>query len=150
MNTSNGKSECNALDCRRAPSSSATANTFPNMTAEAGTGNFLTDSQSAEIGGALLMIPNSDFNGEDDTDNNGAASNDDEYVTVTYTLYRTSDALALGSKTVTFYLNDNTSSVNHWEAGKKYTYQLTIDLEKIYFAPTVSSWDTATQEVGVN
>ena len=96
------------------------------------------------------MIPNSDFNGEDDTDDAKAASdNDDEYVTVTYTLYRVSDNLDMGTKTVKFWLNDNQSAVDNWEAGKKYTYQLTIGLDKIYFAPIVDSWETANQTVNI-
>ena len=114
------------------------------------TSDYLTTTQSAEIGDALLMIPIEDFLGADSTDGNKALSdNDDEYVSVTYTLYRLSDDLNMGSKTVKFWLNDNNSAVNKWEPGKKYTYQLTIDLEKIYFAPTVSSWVPENQTVNV-
>lgn len=114
------------------------------------TSDYLTTTQSAEIGDALLMIPVEDFLGADSNDGNKALSdNDDEYVSVTYTLYRRSDNLNMGSKTVKFWLNDNNDTVTSWEAGKKYTYQLTIDLEKIYFAPTVSSWETETQTVDV-
>ncbi len=123
---------------------------FDILDADFPTSGYLTDSQSAQIGAALLMIPNSDFNGEDDTDDAKAASdNDDEYVTVTYTLYRVSDNLDMGTKTVKFWLNDNQSAVNNWDAGKKYTYQLTIGLDKIYFAPEVSSWVDETQSVTV-
>lgn len=124
---------------------------FPNDATDGGVAaNWLATSQSTQIGDALLMIPNSDFNGVDDTDNNkAAAGNDDEYVTVTYTLYRMNDGLAMGQKTVKFWLNDNQGTVDNWEAGKKYTYQLTIGLDKIYFAPTVSSWEQESQAVNV-
>ena len=114
------------------------------------TSGYLNASQSAEIGDALLMIPIEDFLGADSTDGNKALSdNDDEYVSVTYTLYRLSDDLDMGSKTVKFWLNDNNGTVDSWEPGKKYTYQLTIDLEQIYFAPTVSSWVPENQTVDV-
>ena len=122
---------------------------FPNATVTpVAAANWLDKTQSDEIGDALLMIPNDDFNGVDNTDNNKAAEgNDDEYFTVTYTLYRMDDGLAMGSKTVKLWFNDNlTSPVTKWEAGKKYTYKLTIGLEKIYFAPEVASWTPATDQ----
>ena len=124
---------------------------FPNAATTGGVAaNWLTASQSAQIGGALLMIPNSDFNGVNDTDDNKEENNnDDEYVSVTYTLYRMNDGLAMGQKTIKFWLNDNQGTVDNWEAGKKYTYQLTIGLEKIYFAPVVSSWVPENQVVDV-
>lgn len=122
---------------------------FPNATVTpVAAANWLDKTQSDEIGDALLMIPNDDFNGVDNTDNNKAAEgNDDEYFTVTYTLYRMNDGLAMGSKTVKLWFNDNLASpVTKWEAGKKYTYKLTIGLEKIYFAPEVASWTPATDQ----
>ena len=113
------------------------------------TSDYLTTDQSAQIGDALLMIPIEDFLGANSADENGAVGTDDEYVSVTYTLYRRSDDLAMGQKTVKFYLNENTTTVSSWAPGYKYTYQLTIDLEKIYFAPTVASWETANQTVNI-
>ena len=48
-------------------------------------------------------------------------------------------------QTVTFELNDTdnqgTAEVNKWEMGKKYTYNITIGLNAIYFAPTIDAWD---------
>ena len=35
-------------------------------------------------------------------------------------------------------------TVDKWEMGKKYTYNLTIGLDGIYFAPTVNPWDDKT------
>ena len=129
------------------------ANTFPNSTENASNtpANYLTSTQSKQIGDALLMIPNNDFLGDDNKDDGEEGNNgdDDEYVTVKYTLYRISDGLPMGSKTVKLYLNDNDGTVDKWEAGKKYTYQLTIGLDKIYFAPTVTDWVTENQAVTV-
>ncbi len=101
---------------------------FPNATVAAGAANFLGKTLSAPIGDALLMIPVTAFAGTDPT------------VTVKYTLYRTSDALAMGSKTVTIHFDDIDDVVTDWQAGKKYEYDLTIDLQKIYFNPTITDW----------
>ena len=114
---------------------------FPNATVTPGVAaNWLGTSQSAQIGDALLMIPNTDFEG-------ASGTSDDDYFTVTYTLYRMEDGLAMGSKTVKLWFKDNlTSPVTNWEPGKKYTYRLTIGLEKIYFAPEVGNWTDATAQ----
>lgn len=123
---------------------------FPNALTTNDAANWLNKAQSAQIGSAMLMIPNSDFLGVDNTDNNkAAADNDDEYVTVSYTLYRMSDGLNMGSKTIKFWLNDNQGTVDNWEAGKKYTYQLTIGLEEIRFAPQVTDWVPEAQTADV-
>ena len=111
---------------------------FPNATVAAGAANFLGKTLSAPIGDALLMIPVTAFAGTDPT------------VTVKYTLYRTSDALAMGSKTVTIHFDDIDDVVTNWQAGKKYEYDLTIDLQKIYFNPSITDWvDGGTQDVDV-
>lgn len=116
---------------------------FPSATvAVEGTGNegtnFLTDDFSTgEIGSALLMIPVKD-NTDNDTDD--AFDVTDPTVTIVYTLYRLSDAQPLGQKTVTVHFNTIDGTVKEWLAGKKYIYQFTIDLDKIYFNPTVTDW----------
>ena len=133
---------------------------FPTAASSHGSGvaaDYLTNDLAtyAEIGAPLLMIPNNDFNGEndlndtDDTTANPNLANDDEYFTVKYTLYRMSDGLEMGNKTVKIYFNENIDTVTKWEAGKKYTYQLTIDLEKIYFSPTVDDWTQVNEPVAV-
>ena len=38
----------------------------------------------------------------------------------------------------------NDVTVNKWEMGKRYTYNITIGLQGIYFAPTVDAWDDVT------
>ena len=111
---------------------------FPNATVAAGAANFLGKTLSDPIGGALLMIPVTAFAGTDPT------------VTIKYTLYRTSDALAMGSKTVTIHFDDIDDTIANWQAGKKYVYNLTIDLQKIYFNPTITDWvDGGSQDVDV-
>lgn len=115
---------------------------FPNATVTPVAENWLGTSQSAQIGDALLLIPNTNFTG-------AAGDSDDDYFTVTYTLYRTSDGLSMGQKTYKLWFKNNQSSVDNWEAGKKYTYQLTIGLEKIYFSPSVTDWTPEPQTADV-
>ena len=111
---------------------------FPNATVAAGAANFLTKTLSDPIGDALLMIPVTAFAGTDPT------------VTIKYTLYRLSDALPMGSKTVTIHFDDIDDTVANWQAGKKYVYNLTIDLQKIYFNPSITDWvDGGSQDVDV-
>ena len=99
---------------------------------------YLTKTLSDPIGDPLLMIPVTAFAGTDPT------------VTVSYTLYRTSDNVDLGSKTVTIHFDDIDDVVTAWQAGKKYVYNLTIDLQKIYFNPSIVDWaDGGSQDVDV-
>ena len=101
---------------------------------------YLTKTLSDPIGDPLLMIPVTAFAGTDPT------------VTVTYTLYRLSDDQDLGSKTVTIHFDDIDDVVAAWQAGKKYEYDLTIDLQKIYFNPYIVDWVDAAnpQDVDVH
>lgn len=112
---------------------------FPNATVEAGAANFLTDELSAPIGDALLMIP-SKKEVTPATDPATYTFANDPTVTIKYTLYRMDPVLAMGSKTVTIHFDDIDDVVKCWEAGKKYVYNLTIDLQKIYFNPTITDW----------
>ena len=74
----------------------------------------------------------------------------DPSVTVSYTLYRISDNQDLGSKEVTIHFDAIDDVVTNWQAGKKYEYDLTIDLQKIYFTPSIVDWaDGGTQNVDV-
>ena len=99
---------------------------------------YLTKTLSDPIGDPLLMIPLTSFDG---TSYN---------VRVRYTLYRTSDGQSLGSKGVNIKFDDVDGVVTAWEAGKKYVYNLTIDLQKIYFNPTIIDWvDGGSQDVDV-
>lgn len=99
---------------------------------------YLTKTLSDPIGDPLLMIPVTAFAGTDPT------------VSVTYTLYRRSDNQNLGTKTVTIHFDDIDDVVTNWQAGKKYVYNLTIDLQKIYFNPSITDWvDGGSQDADV-
>ncbi len=99
---------------------------------------YLTDSLSAAIGDALLAIPVTSFAGTDPT------------ITVKYTLYRLSDNQSLGSKKATVHVDDVDDIITSWQAGKKYEYDLTIDLQKIYFTPSIIDWVDNSAAQGVN
>lgn len=99
---------------------------------------YLTTELSAAIGDALLAIPVTSFDATDPT------------ISVTYTLYRRSDNQSLGSKTKTINIKDVDNIITGWQAGKKYEYDLKIDLEKIYFTPSIIDWDSSAPAQGVN
>lgn len=111
----------------------ASATAFP-----AAANTYLTKTLSDPIGDPLLMIPVTAFAGTDPT------------VTINYTLYRISDNQSLGSKEVTIHFDDVDDVITEWKAGKKYVYNFTIDLQKIYFNPTITDWvDGGSQDVDV-
>ena len=89
---------------------------------------YLTKTLSDPIGDALLAIPVTEF------------ETTDPAITVKYSLYRLSDNQALGSKKVTVKVKDVDDIITSWQAGKKYEYDLTIDLQKIYFNPSIIDW----------
>lgn len=98
---------------------------------------YLTDSYSDAIGDPLLTIP-TEFSSTTPT------------VTINYTLYRKSDNVAMGSKEVTVKFDNIDDAIANWRPGKKYLYEFTIDLQKIYFNPTIVDWaDGGTQDVDV-
>ena len=47
-----------------------------------------------------------------------------------------------------YTLQLNTLNIKTWEPGKKYTYNIKINLDKIYFNPSVEDWSTATPSIG--
>lgn len=118
----------------------------PNATEDTAASSYLSNTTwSNEIGSALLMIPVDNFDGDNNADDTDLAEgNDDEYIEVTYTLYRMNPTLNMGQKTVRLYLNANDDTATSWAPGRKYIYQLTIGLEKILFAPVVTEWVTET------
>lgn len=99
---------------------------------------YLTKTLSDPIGDALLAIPVTEFNTTDPT------------ITVKYTLYRLSDNQSLGSKKVTVNVKNVDDIITSWQAGKKYEYDLKIDLQKIYFNPSIIDWDATSPAQGVN
>ena len=48
-----------------------------------------------------------------------------------------------------FYNSTALADGNKWEMGKRYTYNIVIGLDKIYFAPSVDNWDDVTV-TGIN
>ncbi len=127
---------------------------YPNATVAADAANFLTKTLAPAtagvgIGNPLLMIP-SKAEVTPATNPVSYTFANDPTVTINYTLYRLDDAQALGSKEVTVHFNAIDDVVKCWEAGKKYVYNLTIDLQKIYFNPSVENWeDGGSQDVDV-
>ena len=64
--------------------------------------------------------------------------------TITYSL-ATTGGIDLGQKTVS--VNLRTDSVSAWAVNTRYTYNIEIDLEKIYFNPTIETdWSNAASQ----
>ena len=85
---------------------------------------------------------------------------DNQTITVKYFIKNNDEEPLLQTATFDLSLSENQSgnvpdgadegtdpdavTVDEWEMGKKYTYNLTIGLDGIYFAPTVNPWDDKT------
>ena len=94
------------------------------------------------VGATVLVLPQ-DFSDEND-------------VTITVNYYIKNQNEAELPQKAEFHLKDaanqlgkyqsdqSSVTVDEWEMGKKYTYNLTIGLDDIFFAPTITEW------VGVN
>lgn len=87
------------------------------------------DEDFADFGKANMMVPQSL------TAANPLIANDQKFV-ITYSLKK--GAVELGQKDVTVALR--TTDVTAWEQNTKYTYNIVIDLKKIYFNPTMVDW----------
>lgn len=87
-------------------------------------------------GDVLLMVPQG-------FDHNGGVK-----VKITYTIDTESAATMTQTHTVALStLNEagaGASTHDDWEMGKRYIYDITIGLDRIYFAPTVTDWDDVT------
>ena len=93
----------------------------------------------AVFGNANMMIP------QTLTAANPLVANDQKF-DITYSLEK--DGVDLGQKTVTVALR--TTDVTAWEQNKKYNYNIVIDLNKIYFNPTMVDWvDADPQPTGI-
>lgn len=103
-----------------------------------GYANSLQPSNAEGAAGATVLVLPQDFSDENDVT-----------ITVNYFIKNQNED-ALPQKAV-FHLKDvaNQSgkdqadqnvTVNKWEMGKKYTYNLTIGLDDIFFAPTITEW----------
>lgn len=87
-------------------------------------------------GDVLLMVPQG-------FDHNGGVK-----VKITYTIDTESAATMTQTHTVALStLNEagaGASTHDDWEMGKRYIYDITIGLDRIYFAPTVTDWEDIT------
>lgn len=86
----------------------------------------------AQVGNANMMVP------QTLTAANPLAA-DDQTFTITYSLEKS--GVDLGQKDVTVALK--TTDVTAWEQNKIYNYNIVIDLEKIYFSPSMVDWVNA-------
>lgn len=89
----------------------------------------------AQQGDVLLMVPQG-------FDHNGGVK-----VKITYTIDTESNATMTQTHTVDLSkLTENGTVTAHadWKMGKRYIYDITIGLDRIYFAPTVTDWDDVT------
>lgn len=68
----------------------------------------------------------------------------DAEIEVVYTMKSTTGDEITQTKTAKL----STTSLNQWEMGKRYTYNIKIGLQEIYFAPSVSAWvDNSTNPI---
>ena len=86
----------------------------------------------AQVGNANMMVP------QTLTAENPLVENDQKFV-ITYSLEKS--GVDLGQKAVTVALK--TTDVAAWEQNKIYNYNIVIDLNKIYFNPTMVDWVNA-------
>ena len=86
----------------------------------------------AVFGNANMMVP------QTLTAENPLVENDQKFV-ITYSLEKS--GVDLGQKAVTVALK--TTDVTAWEQNKIYNYNIVIDLNKIYFNPTMVDWVNA-------
>lgn len=98
-------------------------------------GAALDHTDFAQQGDVLLMVPQA-------FDHNGGVQ-----VKITYTIDTESNATMTQTHTVDLSkLTENGTVTAHadWKMGKRYIYDITIGLDRIYFAPTVTDWEDVT------
>lgn len=98
-------------------------------------GAALDHTDFAQQGDVLLMVPQG-------FDHNGGVK-----VKITYTIDTESNATMTQTHTVDLSkLTENGTVTAHadWKMGKRYIYDITIGLDRIYFAPTVTDWEDVT------
>lgn len=99
-------------------------------------GATLDHTDFAQQGDVLLMVPQA-------FDHNGGVQ-----VKITYTIDTESNATMTQTHTVALStLNEAGAGINthaDWKMGKRYIYDITIGLDRIYFAPTVTDWEDVT------
>lgn len=78
------------------------------------------------------------------------AENDTKKIEITYVIRSYTSASAYSDETVKQSFNIY-SATHSWDINKKYSFTITVDLNQIYWAPSVENWeDVSSTEVGIN
>lgn len=77
-------------------------------------------------------------------------ADDTKKIVITYVIRSYSSDSVYSDETVTQSFNIF-SATPYWEINKKYSFTITVDLNQIYWAPSVENWtDGTSEEVGIN
>ena len=78
------------------------------------------------------------------------AASDNKKIEITYVIRSYTSATAYSDETVVQSFNIH-SATPSWDINKKYSFTITVDLNQIYWAPSVEDWEDGTStEVGIN
>lgn len=78
------------------------------------------------------------------------AANDNKKIEITYVIRSYTSATAYSDETVVQSFNIH-SATPSWDINKKYSFTITVDLNQIYWAPSVEDWEDGTSTgVGIN
>lgn len=78
------------------------------------------------------------------------AASDNKKIEITYVIRSYTSASAYSDETVKQSFNIY-SATHSWDINKKYSFTITVDLNQIYWAPSVENWeDVSSTEVGIN
>lgn len=78
------------------------------------------------------------------------AENDNKKIEITYVIRSYTSASDYSDETVVQSFNIH-SATKSWDINKKYSFTITVDLNQIYWAPSVENWtDGSSEEVGIN
>lgn len=77
------------------------------------------------------------------------AENDSKMIEITYVIRSYTSASAFSDETVVQSFNIF-SATPSWDINKKYSFTITVDLNQIYWAPSVENWEDGTSTVGIN
>ena len=78
------------------------------------------------------------------------AASDTKKIEITYVIRSYTSATAYSDEKVVQSFNIH-SATQSWDINKKYSFTITVDLNQIYWAPSVENWeDVSSTEVGIN
>lgn len=78
------------------------------------------------------------------------AASDNKKIEITYVIRSYTSATAYSDETVVQSFNIH-SATPSWDINKKYSFTITVDLNQIYWAPSVENWEDGTSTgVGIN